>query len=207
MQVEVLNLSLSFGERVIFSDASLSLMSPSMAAIVGPSGSGKTSLLSVIAGSIAPDSGHVEITPATAGSPRIEWIVQSSPLLPKRTALENVMLGPLSTGQEDSHSMELSLRALQDLNLHLLSHQRVDRLSGGERQRVAVARAIAAKSKILLADEPTASLDAKSREAVCDALVAARDNGGVVVVATHDPYVAQRCDLAYSVVAGKLVQL
>jgi len=178
-----------------------------MAAIVGPSGSGKTSLLSVIAGSMTPDFGRVEISPATAASPRIEWIVQSSPLLPKRTALENVMLGPLSTGQTDDRSVERSLRAMKDLNLEPLVHQRVERLSGGERQRVAVARAIAAGSKILLADEPTASLDAISREAVCDALVAARDNGGVVVVATHDPYVAQRCDLAYSVESGKLVRL
>ena len=97
------------------------------------------------------------------------------------------------------------MRSIEAIGLGPLAEQACFRLSGGERQRVAIARVLSTAPRMVLADEPTASLDALSRERVCDALrqVAQR---GLVLVATHDDYVASRCDLVYRIENGKAVQ-
>jgi ABC-type lipoprotein export system ATPase subunit len=93
---------------------------------------------------------------------------------------------------------------MRRLGVDHVQNQRVYTLSGGERQRLAVARAIAAHANVILADEPTASLDPVSREAVCEALLVAATQGAMVIVATHDRAVADRCGRAYSISNGKL---
>lgn len=198
-------MSLRLGSRLILDSVETSFDSATMTAVLGPSGSGKTSLLCLIGGQLKPSRGSIQLDPLGAGLAP-SWILQSSPLLTHRSALQNVMLGPRSGGASENAAEALSLLAMTELNIEHLQSQKVHKLSGGERQRVAIARTIASKSAVLLADEPTASLDPEARSAVCDAFLAARRAGCLVVIATHDPYVASRCDRVIRIADRKLIE-
>lgn len=166
-----------------------------MMGVMGPSGAGKTSLLAMIGGLLAPSRGRVELGGGADAAPaRVHWIAQTSALLPHRTALDNVRLGPLSVGREPLEAGYRALASLERVGMGALASRRVRALSGGERQRVAVARILASGPGMILADEPTASLDPLSRAAVCEALRELRDAGSLVIVSTHDPAVAAACD-------------
>lgn len=202
MRLNIDELTLCFGDRVVYDGASVSVSGPMAVAIMGPSGSGKTTLLSVIAGHSRPTSGSVTFSDPSA--PRLDWIMQQSPLLMRRSALDNAAIGPLSRGVPLSEAKEKAMRALQDVGLVELANRAVRRLSGGEKQRVAVARSMAMGADILLADEPTASLDMTSKALVVDALLATRRQGALVLVATHDTFVAEACDRVLIVEKGAL---
>jgi len=173
--------------------------------ISGPSGSGKTSLISVLGAMLAPDSGSVliEDSDITKLAPdrrsafrreKVGYIFQSFRLMPALNAEENIRLSleirRLRQGRQRA------LAALDIVGLAAKAHLRPDQMSHGEKQRVAVARAIAHRPVIVLADEPTASLDAANGAQVTQLLAdIARDNERIVAVVTHDPRilpVAQR---------------
>ncbi|MDR1633751.1 MAG: ATP-binding cassette domain-containing protein [Bifidobacteriaceae bacterium] len=205
MLIEVRACTVTFGQRMVLSDLSVSFASPGIFAVMGPSGSGKTTLLGVIAGAVRTSSGTVVTDGVPGGAGGWEWIVQSSPLLNRRTAFDNVVLGPAARGLSPGDAADRALTAIGDLGIEELAAQRVYKLSGGERQRVAVARALASRPGLILADEPTASLDPRSRTEVCDGLARAAEHGALVLVATHDPYVASRADVTYRLEGGKLM--
>lgn len=191
MLIEVRDASVSFGERQVLSRVSLSLACRSVTAIIGPSGSGKSTLLAAISGEIELSSGQV-IRHVPADD--IALVVQSSPLLTRRSAVDNVRLAALIRGHSESEAAENSRRILAALGLASRASSPVRVLSGGERQRLGVARAIVSKPAVILADEPTASLDAESRERMIRVLRSAAEGGAAVVVATHDAYVSGLCD-------------
>lgn len=166
------------------SDVRFAAEASSVVAIMGPSGSGKTTFLHVLGGLLAPDSGTAILN--LRASEQIAWIVQNSPLLPRRTSQENVALGALAIGQDWDKAQYTAALLLQELGLAHTSSTAGYRLSGGEKQRVAVGRAMAARSSLILADEPTASLDAGSRSLVCEALRKSAAQGSSVVVSTHE---------------------
>ncbi len=197
MRVIVDDVGVTFACRTIFAGLNLTLWGGTVTAIMAPSGYGKSTLLSIIAGHSQPDHGSSTVldnTGAAISSPVIEWIVQSSPMLPRRTAVANAALGAVARGMSHTSALSRARSALKNLGVESLADIRVNQLSGGERQRVAVARAITMHSNVLLADEPTASLDAASRRQVSSALALAAGTGAVVVVATHDTSVAEQCD-------------
>jgi putative ABC transport system ATP-binding protein len=207
--VELRGVTLGFGAgaaRMTALDGIDLLLEPGIFTVVsGPSGSGKTSLISVLGAMIAPDSGSilVEDTDITKLSPRhraafrrekIGYIFQSFRLMPALTAEENIRLS-LELRRIDK-TRQRALAALDVVGLAAKAQLRPDQMSHGEKQRVAVARAIAHSPMIVLADEPTASLDAANGAQVTQLLAdAARDNERIVAVVTHDPRmlpVAQR---------------
>lgn len=202
MLLTVAGLRHSFGVRQLFDDLSFQVGSGEMMALMGPSGAGKSTLLSVIAGAMRPDAGNIRIEGQV--EPRVLWIVQSTPLLPRRTALENVCLGPLSEGASRDEADERARAAMVRLGVDYTASTRVFKLSGGERQRLAVARAIASSAEVILADEPTASLDPASRTGVMEALRVAADVGAIVLVSTHDATVAGVCDWTMTLADGAL---
>jgi ABC-type lipoprotein export system ATPase subunit len=185
----------SYGDNVVLRDLSLELESGRLTAITGRSGSGKTTLLHLLAGLDLPDTGEVDVLGnpmsrldatgrANVRRAHIGVVTQGTDLVPFLTAQETVELALAMRGGAPSAAAE----TLAAVGLGELAHQRVARLSMGERQRVAVARALAARPRLLLADEPTARLDEANARAV-GALFAelASHTGTAVVCATHDP--------------------
>lgn len=202
MHLTVSEITHAFGARQLFQHLSLRVSSGEMLALMGPSGAGKSTLLSMIAGVAQPNMGS--ITFDSTHDPRIVWIVQSTPLLPRRTALDNVRLGPLSEGLSREEADARALAAMRHLGVEHTETTRVFRLSGGERQRLAVARAVASSADVILADEPTASLDPATRSEVITALRVATDVGVMVIVSTHDMAVARLCDRTVNLADGAL---
>lgn len=169
-------------------------------ALIGPSGVGKTTLLHVLAGILRPTSGSVTLDgevlyPAADRNDRwratrIGVIPQLLHLLPSLSALDNVRLAQYFVGSAESGTARALLK---DLGLQARLNARPEKLSVGEQQRVAIARAIVNKPRLLLADEPTSSLDDSNSERAVELLFeAARMTGALLVVATHDARIRER---------------
>jgi putative ABC transport system ATP-binding protein len=207
--VELRAVSLGFGagaSRTTALDAVNLVLEPGVFTLIsGPSGSGKTSLISVLGAMITPDGGEVlveasDITKLSADRrsafrrEKIGYVFQSFRLMSALSAEENICLS-LEIRRVDG-GRQRALNALEVVGLAAKAHLRPDQMSHGEKQRVALARAIAHGPMIVLADEPTASLDAANGAQVTQLLAdIARDNERIVAVVTHDPRilpVAQR---------------
>ncbi|SRR5260221_2308250 len=184
--------------------------------IAGPSGSGKTTLLGLLAGLELADEGEVlafghdlrRLSPTERSrlrQRRLGIVFQSFGLVASLTAGENVALPLALAGVPQDERNERSMAALRDVGLLVPFHARVDELSGGERQRVGVARALVSNPVIILADEPTGSLDAENGRIVLDLLSdEVRKRGISLVLVTHDPVSAARADRRYRILDGRL---
>jgi len=190
----------------------------SVVAIRGDSGSGKTTLLSLIGGLDRPDSGSITVRgqELTELSERelvlyrartVGFVFQSYYLLPTLTAVENIefALEPLAIPSVERR--ERAIEALRLVGMKKRAHHRPRELSGGEQQRVGIARAIAKRPELILADEPTGNLDPKSRSNVVDFLLrAARESRTTTIIVTHDPWIAQRCDVDHKIRNGRITK-
>jgi lipoprotein-releasing system ATP-binding protein len=208
-----------YGDLVVVEHIDFSLAVGETAAILGPSGSGKSSLLHIAGLLEEASAGEVEILGrATSGLNDAErtrirrdtlgFVYQFHHLLPEFTALGNVALPQLIAGVKKSIAEEEAKRLLTALGLdERLSHQ-PGQLSGGEQQRTAIARALANKPKILLADEPTGNLDPKTSDVVFDALLKlVKEEGLSALIATHDQRLANRMDRVFVIRDQRLVEL
>jgi putative ABC transport system ATP-binding protein len=206
------------GSLTILDDISLTIHAGETAAIVGASGSGKSTLLGLLAGLDVPSQGSVKIFGvdlflrdedgrAQLRAEKVGFVFQSFQLLPHLTALENVLLPlELSGRVPDDASPQDAARALLSrvgLGERLSHYPRT--LSGGEQQRVALARAFVSRPPLLLADEPTGSLDAKTGAAVIDLMFELnKERGSTLVLVTHDPQIAALCGRRIELAAGRL---
>ena len=178
-------------------------------AIMGPSGSGKSTLLHLMAGLDDPTVGTVT-WPAIGGRGALRpgpvaVVFQGPSLLPPLTVLENVALPLVLDGEPDAQARTVAHGALERLDLDELADKLPEEISGGQAQRVAVARALAGRPQLILADEPTGQLDRASATAVVDVLLAAAEHAGAaLVVATHDPAVAERLPERWEIHNGRL---
>lgn len=174
----------------LFRALDLQFASGRVTALTGPSGTGKSTLLSILAGSTTPTEGMVRRHNVT----RISSVAQSAHGVPGRTALDHITLPFLAAGLSRLEAEERAqpIAALFGIE-HLLSAP-YRQLSGGETQRLMLARATAQDSELILADEPTANLDAHNARSFIDVLGSLAAGGAVVVVATHDPLAQQACD-------------
>lgn len=207
----------SQGVLTILDSVSFTLPAGGTAAIVGASGSGKSTLLTLMAGLDVPAAGRVRIAGqelfALDEDARAQWrarhigfVFQNFQLLASRSALENVML-PLElagTPQAQARSRASEMLARVGLGERLRHHPRV--LSGGEQQRVALARAFVVQPAVLLADEPTGSLDFATGEKVMELMFDLnREQGTTLVMVTHDRAIAALCQRRLTVEAGRIV--
>lgn len=204
-RLEIRSMRKAWAGRAVLSDLSLSLDAGEHALIQGASGAGKSTLLGVIARLIPPDAGEVLLDGAavqTLGSPsrfrreRLGLVFQDPLLVDSLTAFANLEMASLH--QEGSGPAPRTL--LDRLGLQVHARTRAGLLSRGERQRLALARAFVGRPRLILADEPTASLDPGAKAAVLDQLFAlAADAGATLLVVSHDPSVAQRTDFQRTV--------
>jgi putative ABC transport system ATP-binding protein len=202
-------------DLVILREIDLEVTRGEAVAVVGASGSGKSTLLAILAGLDTPTGGVVELESqdlfsmdedmrAELRGRTVGFVFQSFQLLPSLTALENVML-PLELASE-LKAEELARQMLVRVGLAERLHHYPKHLSGGEQQRVALARAFVVRPKLLLADEPTGSLDAESGAEVIRLLFEMnREYGTTLVMVTHDESLAARCGRIVRLAAGHIV--
>ena len=202
-------------DLVILREIDLAVTQGEAVAVVGASGSGKSTLLAILAGLDTPSAGAVELDGqdlfamdedqrAAMRGRAVGFVFQSFQLLPSLTALENVML-PLELGN-DREAEAKARDVLTRVGLGERLHHYPKHLSGGEQQRVALARAFVVRPKLLLADEPTGSLDAESGAEVIRLLFDMnREYGTTLVLVTHDESLAARCARVVRLAAGRIV--
>ena len=204
----------STGTLTILHEISFTLPPRQSAAIVGASGSGKSTLLSIIAGLDTPTSGSVKLAGADLFSldedaraqvraEKVGFVFQSFQLLGNLNALENVMLPLELQGKADARRLATEMLGRVGLGERLRHYPKV--LSGGEQQRVALARAFVVRPAVLLADEPTGSLDFATGEKVMELMFELnRESGTTLVLVTHDQAIASRCDRQIRIEAGRV---
>ncbi|NCP40193.1 MAG: ABC transporter ATP-binding protein [Rhodoferax sp.] len=206
----------STGTLAILRDIDFRLNEKETVAIVGASGSGKSTLLSIIAGLDVPSQGTVtlagqdlfalsEDARAALRAQKIGFVFQSFQLLGNLTALENVMLPLELANRRDARKAASEMLARVGLSQRLGHYPKV--LSGGEQQRVALARAFVVQPAVLLADEPTGSLDFATGETVMELMLDLnRERGTTLVLVTHDKALAARCQRVITIEAGRVVE-
>ena len=205
----------STGTLSILRDIDFSLAARETAAIVGASGSGKSTLLSIVAGLDTPTQGTVKLAGqdlfaldeddrAALRARQVGFVFQSFQLMGNLTALENVMLPLELVGRRDARKTAAEMLQRVGLGERLGHYPRV--LSGGEQQRVALARAFVVQPAVLLADEPTGSLDFATGETVMQLMFDLnREQGTTLVLVTHDRGIAERCERRITIEAGRIV--
>lgn len=204
----------STGTLAILRDIDFTLRARETLAIVGASGSGKSTLLSIVAGLDTPSQGTVRLAGvdmfaldedarAQLRAQKVGFVFQSFQLLGNLNALENVMLPLELAGNRQARKQATDMLQRVGLGQRLKHYPKV--LSGGEQQRVALARAFVMQPALLLADEPTGSLDFATGETVMDLMFALnRERGTTLVLVTHDPAMAARCARRITLQAGQI---
>lgn len=194
---------------VALHDATCEVLPGARVAVTGPSGSGKSTLLHLLAGLEQPTAGSVT-WPALGERPdrhpgRIGVVFQGPSLLPPLDVVENVALPLVLAGARDQDARRVAMGALDALGLADLAAKLPEELSGGQAQRVAVARVLAVRPALIVADEPTGQLDHATAAHVMAVLVAAADElGAALLVATHDPVIAGLLATRWTVQEGAL---
>ena len=202
--IELQHIWKQFGSRIIFSDLNLNFQSGIVYALIGDSGCGKTTLLNMLAKLETFDKGEIIYKGKSLNSLKNEefyrnelgYLFQNFGLLESQTIRENLELGLIGKKQNKKQEKErLLLQALQAVRLDYLSlNQKIYELSGGEAQRVALAKIILKNPPLILADEPTASLDPKNSKEIMEILLELRNANRTIIIATHNPSIWKMAD-------------
>ncbi len=194
-----------FGNKTIFENFNIEIEKGEMVALIGPSGSGKTTLLNIIGLIDALDSGEYLLLGEKAPKSNtrkanemirqhISYLFQNFALVDHMSVEENLMMSLKYVKKSKKEKMELIKEALEQVHLDGFQKAKIYEMSGGEQQRVSIARAILKPSDIILADEPTGSLDIKNRDEILRILCELNKRGKTIVIVTHDYDVAQKCN-------------
>lgn len=216
--IQLENITKSFGSLQVLRGIDLQIEKGEVVSIVGPSGAGKTTLLQIMGTLDAPDTGMVRIDGTEVGrmkekelsafrNRRIGFVFQFHQLLPEFTALENVMIPALIAGLGRREAQSSALEMLNLLGMADRASHKPSELSGGEKQRVAVARALINHPAVVLADEPSGSLDTHNKAELHQLFFDLRDRlGQTFVIVTHDESLARITDRTIHLKDGAVVQ-
>ena len=219
--IELKNVSKKFKDKteeiIILNKISIKLPANKLVALTGPSGSGKSTLIHLLALLDTPEQGEYNIL--TSGNlfsydekqksnyrkKNLSIVFQNFNLISDLTALENVMLPNLYLGEKKNNSLNLAKSLLKRVGLDNRLFHRPGALSGGEQQRVAIARSLINKPKLILADEPTGSLDTKNADNILDVLKSIKDNKTLIIFATHNRSLVNKSDLELTISNGNVI--
>ena len=215
--IKISNITKSFGSLEVLKGISLEIKPHEIVSIMGASGAGKTTLLQIIGTLDKPDNGQIIINGTDIATlnerqlsefrnQHIGFIFQFHQLLPEFTAVENIQIPALIAGKSFKESEKEAKEILSFLNLSHRAKHKPTELSGGEKQRIAVARALINHPEVILADEPTGSLDSQNKEDLHRLFFDLRNNfGQTFVVVTHDESLASLCERTIYMKDGKIV--
>ena len=215
--IDIQGITKSFGSLQVLKGIDLHIGRGEVVSIVGPSGAGKTTLLQIVGTLDKPDSGEVVIDGVKVGglntkkladfrNRHIGFVFQFHQLLPEFTALENIMIPAFIGGASRKTAEQRARELLRFMNLEDRASHKPSELSGGEKQRVAVARALVNNPAVVLADEPSGSLDSKNKEELHRLFFDLRDKfGQTFVIVTHDEQLAKITDRTIAMKDGMLV--
>ncbi|MCQ2071836.1 MAG: ABC transporter ATP-binding protein [Bacteroidaceae bacterium] len=214
--IELVNISKSFGNLNVLKDISLKVNNGEVISITGPSGAGKTTLLQIMGSLDKPDGGKVmydgcDITGlkekqlSAFRNRHIGFVFQFHQLLPEFNAKENIMIPSLIAGNSMSNAAARADELLELLGLAERGSHKPSELSGGEKQRIAVARALVNRPDVILADEPSGSLDSHNRQELHNLILKLRkDLGQTFVIVTHDDSLAKLADRQIRLLDGRI---
>ncbi|MDO5446730.1 MAG: ABC transporter ATP-binding protein [Prevotellaceae bacterium] len=214
--IKIENITKSFGSLQVLKGIDLKIEKGEIVSIVGPSGAGKTTLLQIIGTLDKADSGEVVIDGVNTSklskkklsdfrNKNIGFVFQFHQLLPEFTAIENIMIPAFIAGTPVKEAKRRAKELLEFMNLSDRAEHKPNQLSGGEKQRVAVARALINNPSVVLADEPSGSLDTKNKEELHQLFFQLRDKfGQTFVIVTHDEGLANICDRKIEMCDGQI---
>ena len=212
--IKIENITKSFGSLQVLKGVNLEISKGELVSIVGPSGAGKTTLLQLIGALDTPDGGAIYFGGenlckmssnrlAAFRNTHIGFVFQFHQLLPEFTALENIMIPALIAGKGRAEAARRATELLQLMGLSARADHKPSQMSGGENQRIAVARALVNNPDVILADEPSGSLDSHNKEELHKLFFDLRDRfGQTFIIVTHDEKLAQITDRTIRMVDG-----